>query len=144
MFFSSVFGHQNPGSGLDPDSLEMLDKDPYPDPDSINPDPQLYFLQYYCWGPNTNLVNGCRLQLSGVDRRVVVHHDLQCCGSMKFRYWSGLGSVSEDPYLQLMYPDPDPAIFFSDLQDVNKKLIKFFCFLLFEGTFSSFFKDTKS
>ncbi len=35
--FSSVFGHQNPGSGLDPDldpyldSLEMLDPDPYPD-----------------------------------------------------------------------------------------------------------------
>jgi hypothetical protein len=33
--FSSVFGHQNPGSGLgpDPDSLEMLDPDPDPDPD---------------------------------------------------------------------------------------------------------------
>jgi hypothetical protein len=28
---------------LDPDldSLEMLDPDPYPDPDSMNPDPQL-------------------------------------------------------------------------------------------------------
>ncbi len=24
----------------DPDSLEMLDSDPYPDSDSINPDPQ--------------------------------------------------------------------------------------------------------
>ncbi len=37
--FSSVFGHQNPGSGLDPDpdSLEM--PDPYPD--SMNPVPQL-------------------------------------------------------------------------------------------------------
>jgi hypothetical protein len=36
VFFSSVFGHQNPGSGLDsdPDSLEM--PDPY-----LNPDPQL-------------------------------------------------------------------------------------------------------
>ncbi len=38
-FLSSVFDHQKPGSGLDPnpdpDSLEMLD------PDSINPDPQL-------------------------------------------------------------------------------------------------------
>jgi hypothetical protein len=39
-FFSSVFGHQNPGSGLDPypDSVEMLD----PDPDLMNPDPQLW------------------------------------------------------------------------------------------------------
>jgi hypothetical protein len=41
-FFSSIFGHQNPGSRLDldpyPDSLKMLDPDPYPDPDSINPD----------------------------------------------------------------------------------------------------------
>ncbi len=44
-FFSSVFGHQNPGSGLDPDpdpdSLEMLDRDPYPNLDSMNSDPQL-------------------------------------------------------------------------------------------------------
>ncbi len=42
--------------------------------------------------------------------------------------------------------DPDPAIFVIDLQDVNKKLIKkkFFCFLLLEGTFTSFFKYKKS
>jgi hypothetical protein len=45
--------------------------------------------------------------------------------------------------------DPDPAIFFIDLQDATKKLpgnflIKFFCLLLFEGTFTSFFKDKKS
>jgi hypothetical protein len=34
--------------------------------------------------------------------------------------------------------DPDPAVFVIDLQDANKKLIflkKFFCLLLFEGTF---------
>ncbi len=37
--------------------------------------------------------------------------------------------------------DPNPAVFVSDLQDVNKKL--FFCLKLFEGTFSSFFKDEK-
>ncbi len=37
-FFSSISGHQNPGSGLDPYSLEMLDPDPYAD--SVNPDPQ--------------------------------------------------------------------------------------------------------
>jgi hypothetical protein len=43
-----------------------------------------------------------------------------------------------------MDPDPDPAIFFIDLQDANKKIIvlqKFFCLGLFEGTFTSFFKD---
>jgi hypothetical protein len=36
--------------------------------------------------------------------------------------------------------------FLNDLQDANKKLIfkKFFCLLLFEGTFTSFFKDKKS
>ena len=50
-----------------------------------------------------------------------------------------------------MDPDPDsdlyPSIFIIDLQDANKKLIslkKFFCLLLFEGTFTSFFKDKKS
>jgi hypothetical protein len=45
-----------------------------------------------------------------------------------------------------MDPDPDadldPAIFATDLQDVNKKLVllKVFCLLLFEGTFTSFSK----
>ncbi len=50
-----------------------------------------------------------------------------------------------------MTPDPDsdsdPAIFVIDLQDANQKqffLYKFFCFLLFEGAFISFFKDIKS
>jgi hypothetical protein len=46
-------------------------------------------------------------------------------------------------------PDTDPSIFIIDLQDANKKLIskkKFFCILpvLFEGTFTSFFKGKKS
>jgi hypothetical protein len=43
-----------------------------------------------------------------------------------------------------MDPDPDPAFFVIDLQDANKKLgfpPEFFCLLLFEGTFTSFFKD---
>jgi hypothetical protein len=33
--------------------------------------------------------------------------------------------------------DPDPSIFVINLQDANKKIIikKFFCLLLFEGTF---------
>jgi hypothetical protein len=42
--------------------------------------------------------------------------------------------------------DPDPAIFVIDLLDANKKLIfftNFFCLLLFEGRFTSFFKDKK-
>jgi hypothetical protein len=41
--------------------------------------------------------------------------------------------------------DPDPAIFFIGFQDANKKPIKkSFCLLLFEGTFTSLFKDKKS
>jgi hypothetical protein len=42
--------------------------------------------------------------------------------------------------------DPDPAIFIIDLQNANIKPIlkKFFCILLFEGTFTSFLKDKKS
>jgi hypothetical protein len=40
--------------------------------------------------------------------------------------------------------DPDPAIFVIDLEDASKKLIltQFFCLLLFEGTFTSFFKNS--
>jgi hypothetical protein len=64
----------------------------------------------------------------------------QYCGSMIF--WSGSGSA--DPCLRLM--DLDPSIFITDLQDANKNLIfkSFFCILLFEGTFTSFFQDKKS
>jgi hypothetical protein len=43
--------------------------------------------------------------------------------------------------------DPDPAILVIDLQDASKKLTfqhHFICLLLFEGTFTSFFKDKKS
>ncbi len=48
-----------------------------------------------------------------------------------------------------MDPNPDaaPSIFIIDLQDANKNLIKkkkFSCILLFEGNFTSFFKDKKS
>jgi hypothetical protein len=40
-------------------------------------------------------------------------------------------------------PNPDPAIFV-DLQDANKKFFsKFIYLLLFEGTFTLFFKDKK-
>jgi hypothetical protein len=42
--------------------------------------------------------------------------------------------------------DPDPSIFIIDLQDANKKLTKkrFFCILLFAGTFTAFFTGKKS
>jgi hypothetical protein len=43
--------------------------------------------------------------------------------------------------------DPEPANFVIDLQDASKKIIfeyNFFCLLLFEATFTSFFKDKKS
>jgi hypothetical protein len=42
--------------------------------------------------------------------------------------------------------DPDPPIFVIDLQDANKKNFykKFFCLILFEDRFTSFFKDKKS
>jgi hypothetical protein len=45
-----------------------------------------------------------------------------------------------------MDPEPDHAILVIDHQDANKKLFipKFFCLLLFEGTFTSLFKDKKS
>ncbi len=71
----------------------------------------------------------------------------QCCGSKAF--WCGSGSGSADPRIyasEKLDLDPDPAIFVIDLQDANKKLFKkkFFCVLLFEGTFSSFFVDKKS
>jgi hypothetical protein len=42
--------------------------------------------------------------------------------------------------------DLDPPVFAIDLQDANKKTNlkkKFFCSLLFEGTFTSFFKNKK-
>ncbi len=37
--------------------------------------------------------------------------------------------------------DPDSAIFVIYLIEANKKLSKFFCLLLFESAFTSFFKD---
>ncbi len=45
------------------------------------------------------------------------------------------------------HPDPDPAIFVTELQDGNQKLIyqkNFVCELLLEGTFTSFFKDKQA
>jgi hypothetical protein len=50
------------------------------------------------------------------------------------------GSVS---WIRIL--DTDPAFFVIDRQDANKKLIKkIFCFLLFEGISTSFFKYKKS
>ncbi len=41
--------------------------------------------------------------------------------------------------------DPDPAVFVIDRQDANKNnfLKKFFCLLILEGSFTSFYKDKK-
>jgi hypothetical protein len=39
--------------------------------------------------------------------------------------------------------DPDPAMFVIDLQGANTFLNNFFCLFLFEGAFTSFFKDKK-
>ncbi len=33
---------------IDPDSLEILDPNPYPDPDSLNPDPQHLWVAELC------------------------------------------------------------------------------------------------
>ncbi len=57
------------------------------------------------------------------------------------------GSMPIRIRIRIRILDPDPAIFVIDLQDESKKLIfyhNFFCLLLFEGTFTSFFKDKKS
>ncbi len=63
----------------------------------------------------------------------------QCFGSLTFWYGSG----STVPYFWLTDLAPDPALFISDLQDAIKKFSKFFCLLLFQGTFTSFFRDKK-
>ncbi len=58
------------------------------------------------------------------------------------------GSTVADPCYFPTDPDPtpDPAIFVSDLQDGNKKLFYFYFFyiLLFESTFTKFFKKIQS
>jgi hypothetical protein len=54
----------------------------------------------------------------------------QCCGSMIFWYGSG----SRDPCLRILL--------FSSQQKTN--FSSFFCVLLLEGTFTSFFKDKQS
>jgi hypothetical protein len=54
----------------------------------------------------------------------------QCCRSKTVWCRPGSGSESADPCLGLK--DPDPAIFAIDLQDVNKKLIFYKVFCVFE------------
>jgi hypothetical protein len=67
----------------------------------------------------------------------------QCCRPMKFWYGSGSADLYKDPDSEQDL-GADPDILVSDLQDVNKKLVlNFLCLLLFEGTFTSFFKDKK-
>jgi hypothetical protein len=63
-------------------------------------------------------------------------------------FWCGSGSGAAEPCLWLLDPDADPDPAFSSLTFKRQKKInlkkKFFCFFLFEGTFTSFFKDKKS
>jgi hypothetical protein len=73
----------------------------------------------------------------------------QCSEYMTFWHGSGMGCGSSDPYLRLTDPYAatalDTTLFVSDLQDAPPKIFfsKFLRFLLFECTFSSFFKDKK-
>jgi hypothetical protein len=57
---------------------------------------------------------------------------------MTFRYGSG----SSDPVRLLTDPDPDPALFVSDLQDANKKYF-FLLFLKVDLHHSSMIKSLK-
>ncbi len=70
----------------------------------------------------------------------------QCSGSMTF--WGGSGSGSSDPCFWLMDPDPGSgSCYFRHWPTRCQQIIfnkKLFCLLLFEGTFTSFFKDKKS
>jgi hypothetical protein len=67
----------------------------------------------------------CQFNLKGTN----ILTSMQCSGSVTFWYRSG----SADPYHGLMDPDPEPALFVSDLYYANIKV-----FLL------SFFKDNQS
>ncbi len=64
----------------------------------------------------------------------------ECSGLVTFRY--GPGSV--DPYYWIT--DPDPALFFGSLPDVNKKSLvsRFVCWSLIISKFISVFKHNKS
>ncbi len=112
---------------------------------------KLTFYKYKLFGtvPGSQIIKPKRLNLGSNKARFVSgtgegtfymdpDPQRQCCGSMIF----GCGSGSGDPCLSLM--DPDPSIFVFNTKDANKKLILIFCLLLFEGTFTTFFKDKKS
>ncbi len=77
-----------------------------------------------------------RLTSSYCCNAVSEEKNLPCSVSVTFWYGSRSRSGSADPYL---WPDPD--LFVSDLQDAKKKN---FYLLLFEATFTSFFKDKKT
>ncbi len=68
---------------------------------------------------HTRLKRGYRRHRQQLSNTVI---EMQCCGSMK-NFWCGFGSA--DPYVLLMDPDADPAIFVGDLQDINKNIIFF-------------------
>jgi hypothetical protein len=76
------------------------------------------------------------LRLSAVLRFHDILMWIQIRGSMPLTNGSGFGSGCGS----------GSSIFIIDIEDANKKLFykKFFCILLFEGTFTSYFKDKKS
>jgi hypothetical protein len=101
------------------DPISGIRKKPIPDPGS---------------GPRGQKGTGSRIRIRntgclGVDE----NKDRQCCRV-------------PDPWHFGTNPDPapDPALFVSDLHRANKKSFFSNCLLLFEGAFTSFFKDKMS
>jgi hypothetical protein len=76
----------------------------------------------------------------------VLNFKPQCCGSVTF--WGSVTKIAGSGSISQRHgsTDPDSAIFVTEPQDDNKKLIwkKVFCSLLFEGTLAIIFKDKKS
>jgi hypothetical protein len=82
------------------------------------------------------------------DVAVDKHAENQCGGSMTFGCGSGSGSGSADSFMPLTNGSGSGSCSFrrhypSRCQQI-KKIVKFFCLLLVEGTFTTFFKDKKS
>ncbi len=97
-----------------------------------------------------DLVGVAQLRVSGnsnyfyIVKAVLRIHDILGWIRVRIRGFIPLTNGSGS-WIQIL--DPDPAIFVIDLQDASKKLIfltQFFCILLFEATFTSFFKDKQN
>jgi hypothetical protein len=64
-----------------------------------------------------NVLNKLRKKAAKQSKMAVTNTVKQYCGSVTCWY-----RMDSDQHLYLTHPDPDPAIFVSDLRDVNKKL----------------------